>query len=59
MFDKTIGQFLQGQAHVFEAHFLADDKKWNRREAAMHRAHQVTQYGTVTDSGIEQAQGRR
>src|SRR5690348_18164209 len=50
---------LEGEAHVFETDFLADDVEGHGREALMHRAHHARQHGAVADAGIEDAQARR
>ena len=59
MLEETVRQFLQRQADVFEADFLADDVERRVRIAVVHGAHHARQHAAVADAGIEYAQRRR
>ena len=59
MLEEAVRHFLQRQADVFEADFLADGIERHVREAVVHGAHHPHQHRAVADAGVEHAHRRR
>ena len=58
MLVEAVGHLVEAEARVLEADLLADHVEGQRRQAAVHLAHDAGEDGAVAHAGVEQAHRR-
>ena len=56
---EAVGHLVEGEPGVLEADLLADDVEGQRRQAAVHLAHDAGEHRAVAHAGVEHAHRRR